>query len=97
MKFDVTFLPGANQNLVKIDEYLSQFYPSTAVNFFEKLDKKLLLLEEQPYIGAKYIPNPKYRCLSVGDYLAFYIVDEANRKIEIYRVLHSSQDIVQYL
>jgi len=97
MEYDVKFLPTADQNLIEIDDYLSQFYPSTAAKFFEKLDKKLLLLKEQPFIGAKYIPNPKYRKLNVGDYLAFYTVDEENRKIEIYRILHGSWDMEQHL
>ena len=97
MEYDIRFLPGADQNLLEIDEYLSQFYPSTAAKFFEKLDKNLLLLKEQPYIGTKYIPNPKYRRLIVDDYLVFYIVDEAPRKVEIYRVLHGSRDIEQHL
>ncbi|MCL2634589.1 MAG: type II toxin-antitoxin system RelE/ParE family toxin [Oscillospiraceae bacterium] len=97
MGYDVKFLPGADRDLIEIDDYLSQFYPSTAAIFFEKLDKKLLLLKEQPYIGAKYIPNPEYRKLNVGDYLTFYTVDEENRKIEIYRILHGSRDMRQHL
>ena len=97
MEYDVKFLPGADQNLLEIDEYLNKFYPSTAAKFFEKLDKKLLLLKTQPYIGVKYIPHPKYRRLIIGDYLAFYIVDEDNRNIEVYRILHGSQDMEQHL
>jgi len=97
MMYDVTILPGAKQNLLDVTEYLSQFYPSTAEKFLKNLHKKLSLLQEQPHIGAKYIPNPKYRKLVVGDYLAFYIVDEEHKKVEIYRVLRSSWDIERHL
>ncbi|MCL2634857.1 MAG: hypothetical protein FWD34_10135 [Oscillospiraceae bacterium] len=37
-----------------IEEYLSQFYPSTAPNFFAKLKEKVLQLEEQPFIHRIY-------------------------------------------
>ena len=97
MKYNVTFLPEANRNLLDIDEYLSRFYPSTAAKFFTKLDKKLLLLQEQPYIGAKYIPNQKYRRLVVDDYLAFYSIYEEKHEILIHRILHSSMDITRHL
>ena len=97
MEYRVEFLPGVDRNLEIIDEYLSQFYPSTAGKFFEKLDKMMLLLKDNPYIGAVYLPNPKYRKLGIGDYLAFYTVDEGKRLIEVYRVLHGAQDISQYL
>lgn len=95
MKYSIKFLPGANQNLLDIDEYLSQFYPNTSAKFFEMLDKKLLLLKEQPYMGAKYIPNPKYRRLGAGNYLVFCTVDDEKRKIEIYKILHSSRDDIE--
>ena len=97
MKYEVIFLPAADQNLCDIDEYLSQFYPSTAANFFARLDKQILLLQDMPYIGAVYIPRPKYRRLIVGDYLVFYVVDENSNTVEIRRVLHGSQDVVQFI
>ena len=91
MKYKVTFLPGAYHNLREIDDYLSRFYPSTPAKFFKELDKKLMLLEDCPYIGALYMPNPKYRRVIVGDYLTFYTVDDEKRLIEVHRVLHAKQ------
>ncbi len=91
------FLPGADKNLQDIDDYLSLFYPTTPAKFFEELDKKLLILEENPYIGAVYLPNPKYRRIGVGDYLVFNIVCEDKQIIEIYRVLRGDMDIERHL
>ena len=97
MKYNLTYLPGANRNLLEIDEYLSQFYPSTPAKFFSELDEKIELLKEHPYMCPKYIYNEKYRRLVVGDYLLFYTVDDDNNEILIHRILHGSQDITQHL
>ena len=97
MEFKVEFLPGADRNLITIDEYLSKFYPSTPVKFFSELDKKLQLLREQPYMCPKYLHNDKYRRLIVGDYLLFYIVNDEEQEIVIHRILHGSQDITKLI
>ena len=97
MEYKVKFLPGADDNLTDIDANLSQFYPNTPAKFFEKLDKQLLLLQEQPYMGAVYLPNPKYRRIAVDKYLVFYVVNEDKREIEIYRVLRVSWDISEHI
>ncbi len=93
MKYEIKFLPAANQNLLDIDNYLSKFYPSTALNFFSELDKKISNLQDMPYIGTVYAPNPKYRRLVIGDYLMFYVVKENTCIVEIHRVLNGSQNI----
>ena len=97
MNFKVVLLPGAKQNLQEIDEYLSQFYESTPAKFFKELYKKLSMLKDHPHIGSPYLPNPKYRKIGVGDYLVFYTVDEAQRIVEVHRVLHSRRDIEPHL
>ena len=96
-KYDITYLPGANRNLLEIDEYLSQFYPSTPAKFFSELDKKIQLLKDQPYMCPKYMHNEKYRRLIVGDYLLFYVVNDEDKEIVVHRILHGSQDITKLL
>ena len=95
--YKIIFLPRANENLTDIDNYLCQFYPNTAANFFSKLDSNISHLRANPYIGAKYVHNENYRRLPVGDYLVFYVVDDSRQTVEIHRVLHGSQDIAQQL
>jgi len=97
MVYRIIYLPKADQNLLSIDEYLEQFYPSTASKFFTELDRKVLLLQEMPYIGEQYPHNSTYRRLVVGDFLVFYIVDEDKQVIQVHRVLHGSRDIERHL
>ena len=96
-KYKVVFLAAADQNLLDIDEYLSRFYQNTAADFFEALDKKILLLQDMPYIGAEFAHDKKYRRLVVGNYVVFYIVDEERHIVEIHRILHGAQDAAQHL
>jgi len=93
MSYRVVFLEEAERDMNGIEEYLSQFYPSTARNFFAQLKKKLSLLEEQPFMYQVYEDDPYFRRMVVDDYLLFYNIDE-NRKLAIvHRIFHSSRDI----
>jgi addiction module RelE/StbE family toxin len=79
MEYSVIYLPEAKNNLDDIDEYLNQFYPSTAANFFQNLEDKISLLKTMPLMYAEYIHNKKYRRCIVDDYLVFYVVDEEKK------------------
>jgi addiction module RelE/StbE family toxin len=94
MKYRIRTLQTADRDLALIDEYLSGFYTSTAAKFFEKYDRKTALLEDNPYMGATY---KDYRRIVVLDYLVFYKVDEENKTVSIYRVIHGLREIGQHL
>jgi addiction module RelE/StbE family toxin len=94
MKYKTRTLLTAQRDLETIDEYLSQFYASTAAKFFEKYDRQTLLLEDNPYMGATY---KDYRRLVVFEFLVFYKVDEDSKTVSIYRVIHGSRDIGLHL
>ena len=84
-------------DLNDIEEYLSKFYPGTVRNFFEKLKKKVTLLETMPYMCPEYDSDPFFRRMVIGDYLLFYAVDEERTQIVIHRVFHSARDISQQI
>ena len=97
MSFRITFLMDAEQDLCKIEEYLSQFYAGTARNFFGQLKKKVLLLEGMPYMCPVYENDPYFRQMVIGDYLLFYSVDENRHLIIVHHVFHSRRDINQQI
>ena len=94
MRYREEFLSTAFQDIHEIEEYLSQFYPSTPLKFFKELDKKIILLRHMPHIGQKY---KDFRRLVCGDYLIFYKVIEDDQKVVIYRILHGSRNIDDFL
>ena len=68
MKYCASFLKYADRDMDIIAEYLSQFYESTVRNFFLKLKKKVLTLEDMPYSYPVYERDPFFRCMVLDDY-----------------------------
>jgi addiction module RelE/StbE family toxin len=97
MKYRVRTLETGYEDLKEIKKYLAQFYPSTVKKFVDLFKKQRDRLKDFPFSCPVYADVPDYRCLIVGDYLAFYIVDEERKTDEIHRVFHGSRDIQRYL
>ena len=97
MKYRIKYLPDAVTDRNEIKSYLSQFYKSTANDFFALLKKKTAQLKDYPCSCPKYEDDPDYRVLVVGDYLVFYMVDDGHKIVEIHRIFHGSKDIRRHL
>lgn len=89
MDYKVDYLSVAEQDIDDIGAYLSQFYASTFKKFMRSLKKSISHLKTSPYLG---VPYRDYRKLVVGVYLVFYKVDEEQKTVRIYRVLHGARD-----
>ena len=92
IRYNVVTMKKALRDFDKITGYLSCFYENTPKKFLLEFDKKKEPLAFSPEMYAVYHANPEYRCFIVGEYLAFYKIDEARRAVKIYRVCHSSRD-----
>ena len=97
MKYKIVPQKSALQDFNGILEYLLQFSPNTPRKFSAEYKRLTKLLKDSPYLFEKYKYNEAYRKMVVFDYLAFYKVDEENKHIKIYRILHGAQDIEQIL
>jgi len=97
MSYRAVVLEDAKLDLDDIEEYLSQFYPSTARSFFKNLEKKVSMLEDMPYLYPEYQSDPFFRRMVVGDYLLFYSVEEEREQVIIHRVFHSARDVSQII
>ncbi len=97
MRYKVATLETAYEDLREIKKYLARFYPSTVRKFVDLYKKQRSKLRDYPYSCSIYNDDSDYRGLIVGDYLAFYIVNEDNKTVEIHRILHGSRDINRYL
>jgi plasmid stabilization system protein ParE len=49
-----------------------------------------------PYMYPAYEYFPDYRKIVIGNYLAFYTVNEEDKTIEIHRILPGIWDLSQY-
>jgi len=96
MKYRVSLLPIFEQDVLRISEALQE-YPSVAKRLFEELDKKLLMLEDRPYIWPVYQTNPKFRHMLLENHSLFYMVDESNQRVKVYRLLYGKMDAPKHL
>lgn len=97
MSYRIEYLELARQDVAGIREYLTQFYPSTPIKFLAALKRGIEDLSGNPFMYSIYEDNPRYRRMVVNDYLVFYKVLEADRVVEIHRVLYGMRNIKDHL
>ena len=92
-KYKIKMLPAAKVDLGDMIDYLSQFYPSTALKQYDRIIEKINALKEFPFMYEEYpvdVMGFRYRKMVVDKYLIFYIVLEDT--IEIHRIINSRMD-----
>jgi addiction module RelE/StbE family toxin len=97
LKYTVRFSPFAREDKKYIKTYLSKFYPETPHRFNISLKEHIDNLKDNPYIYPEYPENTDYRRMFVNNYIVFYKVIDAERQIDIYRILRASWDLPKYL
>jgi addiction module RelE/StbE family toxin len=97
LKYTVRFSPFAKEDKKNIKSYLSKFYPETPRRFNASLKKHISNLKDNPYIYPEYLDNTNYRRMFVNNYIVFYKVNDAERQIDIYRILRATWDLPKYL
>jgi plasmid stabilization system protein ParE len=96
IKYRIIYLPIFNRDIQRIAEALKD-YPQKAKRLFHDIDRKLLMLEDFPYMCAVYHANPKYRQMVLDDHLLFYFVDEDALLVKVYRILYEKINNQEYL
>jgi plasmid stabilization system protein ParE len=96
-EYSVKLLGLAEDDLDKICEYLSRFYPGTVGRFLEALEKGFANVARNPRMYQPYEWHEEYRRIVVGDYMAFYKTDDNEKRVDVYRILHGKRNIPEYL
>jgi len=96
MKYKPVYLPVANLDIIGIDDALTG-YPNKAKRLFQELERKIIDLEDNPYMWPVYQAKPEYRRMILEDHLLFYKVDEDEQKVKIYRILYAKMNIPEHL
>ena len=97
MKYSIKYSVFAREDVREIKKHLAQFYPSTPEKFTSELKRCIAMLVTTPKMFEAYENNTNYRKMVVQDYVVFYRIDEEEKRVLIYRVLHGKQDREQYL
>ena len=102
MKYEVIRTDTADAGLRKIILYIAQNFGNTvALEKLDDIEKRILQLGEDPYIGT----NPRYSILRRQGYkvlileknLVFYKIDEVNKQVVVYAVIDQRQDYLNII
>ena len=102
MKYEVLRTDIADSLIRKIVLYVAEnFGSAVALEKLEYLEKTIMNLENDPYIGVE----PKYSVLRRQGYLVlilekdlvFYKVDESKKKVIVYAVVDQRQDYLSII
>lgn len=99
MIYEVIITKQADADLRGIYEYITfeLLSPDNAAGQLERLEKRIMALEEFPEKFRPYEKEPWYgrgvRVMPVDNYLVFYIPDKREKVVEILRVMYAGRDI----
>lgn len=99
MKYTVNLSPEAVKDINGIYEYIAVALgeKEIAVNMIDTIEKSILSLDEMPRRYRLYNEEPwKSRgvhIMSAKKYLVFYVVDDKEKAVNIFRVIYGSRDI----
>jgi toxin ParE1/3/4 len=78
-----------------------QFDEGTALEKLDELEKSIILLSDNPYMGEiprySILRRQGYRVLILEKDLVFYKIDEKNKLVTIYAVVDQRQDYMKII
>jgi len=98
INFNIILLPTAKADLNEMVDYLSQFYPSTALKQYDRIIEKINQLKQFPLMCEEYqlpVSTFQYRRMVVDNYLVFYVVYE--EIVEIHNILNSRMNVSEII
>lgn len=99
MKYKIFLSQEANKYIDEIFLYISNILTETetAKKMIRLLERSILSLEEMPNRFRIYEREPwrsrGVHIMPVKRYLVFYLVDESNKSINVFRIIYGSRDL----
>ena len=102
MKYEVIRTDTADAGIRKIILYIAQNFGNTvALEKLDDIEKRILQLGEDPYIGTNprysIIRRQGYKVLILEKNLVFYKIDEVNKQVVVYAVIDQRQDYLNII
>ena len=102
MKYTVIRTDIADAGIRKIVLYIAQNFGNTAaLEKLNEIEKRILELAEDPYIGTEprylVLKRQVYRVLILEKDLVFYKIYEENKQVIVYAVVDQRQDYLNIL
>jgi plasmid stabilization system protein ParE len=99
MDFRIEFSAQAADDLEAIIEYISRTLrnPIAAERFYSSVDKKLAMIRSNPKMYPlardEKLRTGGYRAAVIGNYMMFYLLDEAVSVASISRIVYGRQNL----
>ena len=102
MKFKVLRTDTADALIRNIVLYIAEnFGNEIALNKLDDLEKSILKLEDNPYIGTEprytVLKRQGYKVLILEKDLVFYKIDETQKAVTVYAVVDQRQDYLSII
>jgi plasmid stabilization system protein ParE len=102
-EYALKFSPTAERDLDEIYAYIAGelCVPGAAENLMDQFETGFMRLKRFPGIGSfvsdEHLRQRGYRKPIVKNHIAFYIVNDTLRQVEVMRVLYGASDYEKYL
>ena len=100
-EYNVVLSETAENDLDEVVEYLSNFSPSIARNYYDEIMVKALSLslmpQRCPFVQDDDLRKRGYRWLFVRNYTIFFIIDEENNLVDIRAIMYSRREFTALL
>ena len=101
MKYTVIRTDTADAGIRKIVLYIAQNFGNTvALEKLDEIEKRILELGEDPYIGTEprylILKRQGYKVLILEKDLVFYKIDEENKQVIVYAVVDQRRILFEY-
>lgn len=101
--YEVKITNQAREQMSEIIDYISQelFAPDAANNLLNKMEKSILALREFPEKNQLIDEEPwrteGIRRIIVDNFLVYYWIDKAEKRIQVIAVIYSKRDQLEQL
>ena len=92
--YKLEYLPSAEADILEIDSYLYEHNPAAVDKFADSIEKLVEALAQHPFMSPVYEDDPYFRHMTLlYKYRLFYHVDEDDKVVRVYRILHGARDV----
>lgn len=101
--YEIIYLLIAKQDITDIILYISDqlIAPKAAMDLLDALEHSVSLLRDFPYAHKLYRPikllGEDFRMFVVKNYAVFYVVREAEKIVEVHRVIYAKLDLAKLI
>jgi len=92
--YRLEYLPLAEADILEIDSYLYEHKPAAADKFADSIVKLAEALTQHPFMSPVYEDDPHFCNMTLPyKYRLFYHVDEDDKVVRVYRILHGARNV----